>query len=54
MLVFHRRIRCPRAVCSTGDDHRNLAGKIDKAFEDADVAAHPLPGIFDFEVRWSR
>ena len=54
MLIFDRRIGRPGAVAAAGDDDRNLAGEIDKAFEDANLAAHALPGFLGLGFRRQR
>ena len=51
MLVFNRRIGRPGAVCAARNDDRDLAGKIDKAFEDADLAAHSSPSVLGLDLR---
>ena len=45
VLVFDRRVGGPGAVAAARDDDRDLAGEIDKAFEDADRAAHLPPRL---------
>src|SRR6516165_9245126 len=52
VLVFYGRIGCPGAVSRTYDNNRDLAGKIDKAFEDPDLATHPPPSLFGSDF-WS-
>ena len=45
VLVFDRRVGRPGAVAAARDDDRDLAGEVDKAFEDADRAAHLPPRL---------
>src|SRR5436309_1971100 len=45
VLVFDWRIGRPGAVRAAPHDDRDLAGKIDEAFEDADLAAHSAPSV---------
>src|SRR5262249_23039420 len=47
VLVFDRRVGRPGAAPAACDDHRDLARKIDKTLEDANLAAHPPPGFVD-------
>ncbi len=54
VLVFDRRVGRPGAVAPARDDDRNLAGEIDKAFEDADLAAHPPPRLIRLGLRRQR
>src|SRR5271166_3776826 len=51
MLVFDRWIGRPVAVCAARDDDRDLAGKIDEAFEDPDLASHSSPGFLGLDLR---
>src|SRR5262249_25407914 len=52
--VFDRRVGRPGPDCSARDNYRDLAGEIDKALKDANLAAHLPPGFVDVGFRRQR
>ena len=51
VLVFDGRIGRADPVCAARNDDRDLAGKIDKTFEDAALPAHSAPSVPGLDVR---